>query len=289
MHRAVISLIDAQESWAKPFGEKVQHWLADVFDRTRPAKDLLNGTWLGHPVHPVFTDVPVGALTVAAVLDLAGQETAADIAVATGVAAMTAAAVTGLADGVDTYGRPQVYATVHATLMASSLAAYGGSLLLRLGPRAVRPLAVVASMAGYAALTAGAYVGGELVFRQANQVDRHAFESVGTKWKALDVAEVPAGKLVKAKTTTDTLVLYRAADGDPIQALHGVCAHAGGPLDKGTLVDGCVECPWHGSRFRLEDGHVQRGPAVYDQPVFEVREKAEGGLEARRVASAGGA
>ena len=289
MYRAIISLIDRQESWAKPFGEKVQHWLAGVFDRTRPAKDILNGTWLGHPVHPVFTDVPVGALTVAAVLDVAGQETAADIAVATGVAAMTASAVTGLADGVDTYGRQQVYATVHATLMASSLVAYTGSLLLRMGPRAGRPLAVAASMAGYAALTAGAYVGGELVFRQANQVDRHAFESVGTKWKALDVGEVPAGKLVKAKTTTDALVLYRATDGAPIQALHAVCAHAGGPLDKGTVVDGCVECPWHGSRFRLDDGHVSRGPAVYDQPVFEVRERPEGGLEARRVAMGGGA
>ena len=62
-----------------------------------------------------------------------------------------------------------------------------------------------------------------------------------------------------------------------------MCAHAGGPLDKGTLVDGCVECPWHGSRFRLADGHVARGPAVYDQPVFEVRAKEEGGLEARRA------
>ena len=55
MYRQVISLIDAQESWAKPVGEKVFHWLADVFDRTRPAKDILNGTgWLGHPVHPMF-------------------------------------------------------------------------------------------------------------------------------------------------------------------------------------------------------------------------------------------
>jgi nitrite reductase/ring-hydroxylating ferredoxin subunit len=66
-----------------------------------------------------------------------------------------------------------------------------------------------------------------------------------------------------------------------------VCAHAGGPLDKGALVDGCVECPWHGSRFRLADGQLRRGPAVYDQPAFEVRETAEGGLEARRVVAAG--
>ena len=48
-------------------------------------------------------------------------------------------------------------------------------------------------------------------------------------------------------------------------------------------MDGCVECPWHGSQFRLADGHVARGPAVFDQPVFEVREKAEGGLEARLI------
>jgi nitrite reductase/ring-hydroxylating ferredoxin subunit/uncharacterized membrane protein len=283
MHRAIASLIDDQESWAKPLGEQVQHWLADIFDATRPAKDLLNGTWLGHPVHPTITDVPVGAMTVAALLDVTGQERAADMAVATGVAAMAASAVTGAADAVDAYGRPQVYATVHATLMASSLVAYAGSLVLRMGPRPLRPLAVATSMAGYAILTAGAYVGGELVFRQGNQVSRHAFETTSTKWKALDVTEVPAGKLVKAKAGADAIVLYRDADGAPIRALSAVCAHEGGPLDKGTLLDGCVQCPWHGSRFGLDDGRVRRGPAVYDQPVFEVRETAEGGLEARRA------
>ena len=287
MHRSIAALIDAQESWAKPIGEQVQHWLAAVFDRTRPAKDVLNGTWLGHPLHPTITDVPVGAMTVAALFDVTGRERAADVALATGVAAMAASAVTGAADAVDAYDKPQVYATVHATLMVTSVLAYTGSLAMRLGPRALRPLAVATSMAGYAALAAGAYVGGELVYRQGNQVDRHAFETASTKWKALDVAEVPAGRLVKAKAGVDTLVLYRPSEAAPIEALHGVCAHAGGPLDKGTIVDGCVECPWHGSRFRLADGHVMRGPAVYDQPRFEVRETAEGGLEARRVVQAG--
>jgi nitrite reductase/ring-hydroxylating ferredoxin subunit/uncharacterized membrane protein len=283
MHRAITSLIDAQESWAKPFGERVQHWLAGLFDAHRPVKDLLNGTWLGHPVHPSLTDVPVGAMTVAAVLDVAGQDRAADVAIATGVAAMTASAVTGVADAVDAYGKPQVYATVHATLMAGSLVAYTGSLALRIGPRALRPLAVAASMAGYAALTAGAYVGGELVYKQGNQVDRHAFDTASSKWKPLDVTEVPAGKLVKAKAGTDAIVLYRDADGAPIHAFHAVCPHAGGPLDKGAVVDGCVECPWHGSRFRIDDGHLMRGPSVYDVPAFEVREAAAGGLEARRA------
>jgi len=184
---------------------------------------------------------------------------------------------------VDAYGKPQVYATVHATLMVTSLGAYVVSFLLRLGPRGWRPMARLLSFAGYGVLTAGAYVGGDVTYRAGNQVDRHAFDSTSTKWKKLDVTQVPAGTLVRGKTSTDTLVLYRAVEGDPITALHATCSHAGGPLDKGKLVDGCVECPWHGSRFNLDDGHVRRGPAVYDQPTFEVRETADGALEARLV------
>ena len=279
MHREITSLIDRQESWAKPLGERVQAWLASLFARSRRAKDVLNGTWLGHPVHPAVTDVPVGAMTVATILDLTGHDRAADIAVATGVAGMAASAPTGAADAVDAYGKPQVAATVHATLMVGSLAAYVTSLALRAGPRGGRPLAKLLGLAGYAALTAGAYVGGDLTYRLGNQVDRHAFRGASRKWKALDVSEVPEGQLVKAMHGSDPLVLLR--DGEDIRAIHATCAHAGGPLHEGTLVDGCVECPWHGSRFRLVDGGVVQGPAVYDQPAYEVRRTPDGGLEAR--------
>ena len=109
-------------------------------------------------------------------------------------------------------------------------------------------------------------------------MDRHAFDASGKKWKALDVTEIPEGRLVKAMRGSEPLVVHR--DGEVIRAIHARCAHAGGPLDKGTLVDGCVECPWHHSRFRLADGHVTQGPAVYDQPAYEVR-AVEGGFEAR--------
>jgi nitrite reductase/ring-hydroxylating ferredoxin subunit len=73
--------------------------------------------------------------------------------------------------------------------------------------------------------------------------------------------------------------------GDTVHALHHVCAHAGGPLSEGTLVDGCIQCPWHGSRFRLTDGYAQRGPTVYDQPSYEIRSAEGGGYEVRRVAT----
>jgi nitrite reductase/ring-hydroxylating ferredoxin subunit len=48
-------------------------------------------------------------------------------------------------------------------------------------------------------------------------------------------------------------------------------------------VGDAIQCPWHGSRFRLTDGHLVSGPSMYDQPAYEVRRaEAGGGWEARR-------
>ena len=101
---------------------------------------------------------------------------------------------------------------------------------------------------------------------------------------ALDLgglADIPEGGPTKVKAGINTLILVRT--GETILALHETCAHAGGPLSEGTLVDGCIQCPWHGSRFRLTDGHVARGPAMYDQPAYEVR-RSDAGFEVRRAA-----
>jgi nitrite reductase/ring-hydroxylating ferredoxin subunit len=54
----------------------------------------------------------------------------------------------------------------------------------------------------------------------------------------------------------------------------------GGPLSEGTLKDGSVVCPWHNSEFALDDGHVINGPAVVNQPMLDVRERA-GQIEVR--------
>jgi nitrite reductase/ring-hydroxylating ferredoxin subunit len=86
---------------------------------------------------------------------------------------------------------------------------------------------------------------------------------------------------MRAKLGINNLLLVR--QGESIHALHDQCAHAGGPLSEGSLVDGCIECPWHGSRYRLADGRAMRGPTVYDQPRYEVR-TTDSGYEARRAA-----
>ena len=122
-----------------------------------------------------------------------------------------------------------------------------------------------------------------------NMVNRHAWRGAGSKWVRLDTGDVtdlatlPEATPAKAKAGINDIVLVRIAD--TVYALHAVCAHAGGPLAQGTVVDGCIECPWHASRFRLADGHVRRGPALYDQPAYEIRAAEGGGYEVRRTAS----
>jgi len=60
-------------------------------------------------------------------------------------------------------------------------------------------------------------------------------------------------------------------DHGQIYALARECAHLGGPLEEGQIADGCVTCPWHGSRFALDNGRVIDGPAAFPQPHFETR------------------
>ncbi len=280
MSRLLARLIDAQAAWARPLGDFNHRWLSALFGPIRPVKDLLNGTWLGHPLHGASTDIPIGALLVSFVLDLVNQRAAADVALVVGILFMVASAVSGLADYTDTDGTPRVRATVHATLMVVALLLFLVSLVVRWGEPIDRTLAVVVSGIGLAIVTAGAYVGGDVVYVLGNMVSRHAFRGAGGKWVALDVTEIPEGTLTKAKAGVNTLVLYR--QGAAIQALHDTCAHAGGPLSQGKLVDGCVECPWHASRYRLANGHLVQGPSVYDQPAYEVR-ATDTGWEARRV------
>jgi nitrite reductase/ring-hydroxylating ferredoxin subunit len=59
--------------------------------------------------------------------------------------------------------------------------------------------------------------------------------------------------------------------GDRIHALRETCTHLGGPLAEGTVEGDVIHCPWHGSRFSLEDGSVVGGPATFAEVVYEVR------------------
>jgi len=283
--RFLTRIVDAQAGWAKPFGEFNHRWLSALFGPIRPIKDFLNGTWLGHPVHSALTDVPIGALTVALVLDVVGQRVAADVALLVAVLSILAAAVTGFADYTDVDGTARMRATVHSVVMIGALVLFAISLVIRAGNPIDRTLPILLLVVGYLVISLGAAIGGDLVYLIGTNVNRHAWRGAGAKWIALDLGDlpdIPEGGPTKAKAGINTLILVRT--GDTIQALHETCAHAGGPLAEGTIVNGCIQCPWHGSRFRMADGHVARGPATYDQPAYEVRRAESGtGWEVRRA------
>ena len=275
-------LVAAQDRWAKPFGDFNHRWLTALFGPIRPLKDFLNGTWLGHPLHAVLTDAPIGIFTAVILLDVLNQRIAADVTLVLGVLAMAAAALAGLADFTDTDETPRTRATLHATLMVVALLVYLASLAVRASGPADRAIPIALSIVGFVIVSAGAYVGGEVAYVFGNMINRHAWRGAGMKWLPLQMpadGELPEGTPTKAKLGINNLVLVR--QGEAIFALHDQCAHAGGPLSEGSIVDDCIECPWHGSRYRLTDGHLRRGPSVYDQPTYEVR-RSEAGWEARR-------
>ena len=288
MARLLARLVASQDGWARPFGDFNHRWLSALFRPIHPIKDFLDGTWLGHPVHGAMTDLPIGALLLAVILDIVGQNAAADIAIAATILFMLGAAVTGAADYADTDGTARTRATLHATLMVVALVILLVSLGLRAGGDANRTVAIALGIVAFLIVSAGAFVGGDVVYVFGNMVNRHAFRGAGTKWIRLDVGgttdlmQLPEATPTKAKAGINDLVLVRS--GDTVNALHAVCAHAGGPLAEGTVVDGCIECPWHASRFRLSDGRLRRGPSVYDQPAYEIRPAETGGYEVRRRA-----
>lgn len=289
MGRWLARIMAAQDRWARPFGDFNHRWLNALFRPIRPVRDLLSGVWLGHPLHAAATDIPIGTILLVVVLDLLDLRSAADVALVVTLVFMVAAAVTGAADYADTDGGARVRATLHATLMVVALVLAAISLAVRAGHPADRAPAVALSLIAALIVVAAAYVGGDVVYVLGNMVSRHAFRGPGTKWIKLDIgdltdlASLPEATPTKARAGINDLVLVRV--GESIHVLHAVCAHAGGPLAQGTVVDGCLECPWHASRFRLSDGRVVRGPAVYDQPVYEIRAADGGGHEVRRTAT----
>ncbi|MYQ33850.1 Rieske (2Fe-2S) protein, partial [Streptomyces sp. SID4956] len=88
-----------------------------------------------------------------------------------------------------------------------------------------------------------------------------------------------AGEAVRC-VVDDVPVLVVRESGGEVHALAERCSHLAGPLSEGTVADGCVRCPWHGSVFRLSDGWNVAGPATAPQPAFDTR-VVDGHVEVR--------
>jgi nitrite reductase/ring-hydroxylating ferredoxin subunit/uncharacterized membrane protein len=249
--------------------------------RRTPVRNALHGTWLGHSLHPVLVQAPIGCFLSAAVLDLRGDRDApaARRLVGAGLLAATPAAVTGLADWAEGHEQQQRVGLVHAAANAAGLLLYGASYARRLrSPGSGRLL----SAAGLSAVAAGGFIGGHLAYRQAlgpNHAEAVP-HLVPPGWQDLcAVDDLPAdGEVRQLMLGDQPLTVIR--DGGRTHVLSDVCSHLSAPLHQGELDDGCLTCPWHHSVFRVADGSVVRGPATAPVPVFEVRDR-DGRIEVR--------
>jgi nitrite reductase/ring-hydroxylating ferredoxin subunit len=243
-------------------------------------RNTLSGSSLGHPVHPVLKDVPIGAWTMSVVLDAVGgplAAPAADRLLGVGIAAAVPTAAAGLNDWSDTTGVDTRVGLVHATANVGALSLFTASLVARRSGHRSRGKAL--SAVGFGLLSFGGFLGGHLVFARGVNVNRTAFERRPRAWKAVladDQLADGEGRTVLAGSAP--VLLYREG-GTPF-AIANTCSHAGGPLGDGRIADGCVTCPWHGSTFRINDGSIVRGPASAPQPTYEVR-VSEGQIEVR--------
>nr|WP_245834236.1 Rieske (2Fe-2S) protein [Streptomyces aidingensis] len=245
------------------------------------ARDALHGRWLGHPLHPALVQLPLGAWTSAAVLDLLpGQRRAAGTLVALGLAGAAPSAVAGWVDWAELPPPHRRVGAVHAAANGTAIACYGLSLLARLRGRRLRGR--LWGFAGLAAAGTGGALGGHLAYRQGAAVNHAEAVSrvAGGGWRELGaVADFPVGRAVRRRVG-DVPVLVVRETGGRIRVLADRCSHMAGPLSEGELSGGCVRCPWHGSVFRLSDGRNVSGPATAPQPVFDTR-VADGRLRAR--------
>ncbi len=273
------------QNWLEPAERSVQSAVSKVFESAgRGVTDVLNGVWLGHPLHPVLTDLPIGAWTTALVLDLASMygggrrhREVADAAVGLGLVSALATAAAGLADWKDTQGKDRRAGFVHAALNTVVVGLYTGSFFAR--RNRARALGQALGVAGWTVLLASAWVGGELVYRYRDGVDQSNQLEPPEKWTpVLAEADLPDGQMRRAETGGTRILLLRRTN--RIFAISDTCSHRGGPLSEGRLDGDCVECPWHGSVFDIATGDVIHGPAVHSQPRYEVRVK-DGQIEVK--------
>jgi uncharacterized membrane protein len=132
-------------------------------------RDLLGGKWLGHALHPLLTDVPIGVWTSSLILDFAGgssAEGAADLLVGIGIAAVAPTALTGWSDWGEALTTEQHrVGLVHAATNIAAASMFAASLRRRREGR--RGAGKLLSIAGAGALSIGGYLGGHLSYARS--------------------------------------------------------------------------------------------------------------------------
>lgn len=165
--------VDRQD-WMEPAEEGLDTALGAALEALGPRReaveDFLHGERLGHPLHVMLTDIPIGAWTTALVLDRVGAmsqdprrwEGASRAAIAIGLVGALGAALSGLEDWRRIQSPVRRVGLAHGLLNVLGVAAFTTSLLRRRRRGAGRRSA----LAGYALMLTAARLGGHMVYQE---------------------------------------------------------------------------------------------------------------------------
>ena len=272
-----ISDVSAMDKAIEPARKAVQGAL-----RPRAVIDFLHGTWIGHPLHPVLVQVPVGSWVSAGLLDVMPRyRPAATVLIGTGVAAAVPAALSGAADWAEQDTGVRRLGAIHAVMNTVSLGLYVGSLVARGRDRG--GLGRLLSYSGLAIAGASAAIGGHMSYAQSSGASHAAtaIRGLSSDWMDLGpLDDLPEGRpaMRAGKGGSMAVPLAVVRRGGRVDVFVSACSHMSGPLDEGTVetVRGseCLVCPWHGSAFALDSGEPRRGPAANPQEKLDVRMEA---------------
>ncbi len=236
---------------------------------------LHGGRWVGHPLHPALSDLPIGLWAGVVVLDATDRDPtsrrgidAAGVLSAAGIVAAGATALTGLGDWTVSNIQDRRVGLFHGLLNTVGLGLQGASLGSRMAGH--RGMARTLGAASLTVTAAAGYLGGHLVFTKGVMVNRVAWSVGPRRWtRAMQEADLPDDSPTAVEAEGRQIMLYRHRG--RLYAIDNICSHAGGLLSRGPVADLTVTCPLHGSRFTLADGCVSRGPASQPQPVLPTR------------------
>lgn len=274
------------QPWIESGANAVKESAGKVMDALpRGVRNFLHGVWLGHPFHPVVTDIVVGSYSTLAVLDVAeaaGMKQiapASDLALSTGLASGMVAASAGFADWHVLNGKAKKVGFLHMLFNITGTLLYIGSLIARKAGN--RSLGRTLAFAGYGTLFGGAYLGGHLVFAKNVGVDHAADWETTNEFKhVMSEAELMPGQLKRVELDGVPVVLFR--HNRTVVAMSDSCAHMGCPLSERGIIEGdSIRCSCHGSRYKIMDGLVIEGPSAHPQPVYDVRVRG-GQIEVRQ-------
>ena len=232
--------------------------------------DVLHGTWLGHPLHPVLTDLPIGAWAFAGVLDALSigkhrTNPGADAAIGFGIAAAIPTAMAGAADWRQTDGEARRIGVAHALLNSGALSCYVVSMLLR--PKQAG-LARLFGFMGLGFVGVSGYLGGHLL--AASRIGTKHESEASPPRQTVDVHmrdDLPEDKPTQVDVNGLPVVLVR--HGGNVYALADICPHLGCSLSEGWVDGDAIVCGCHGSAFALKDGRVLKGPSSYSVDAYE--------------------